>query len=342
MSKLYLTTFALAALSVIGIDSAVSAAQQQTKENRTVSTVSGRVTLKDEPMPGVTVSLQQQQNTLVTAAGNLLAKTDANGVYHITGVAPGRYRIRAVAAGYISNDSSQGFSGGNGRPLIVGENEALDNIDLEMKRGGVITGRITDPNGHPLVEERVNLKIVAGNSRPPANFPLGYPDLYSTDDRGVYRIYGLPEGSYLVSAGFSPESPDPYMSRNSGPLYPLTYYPDTSDQTQAKPVEVGEGAEVTGIDIVLGEAKKTYSIAGRVVLEETQQPISGVALSLGMVSPDGRVMQMWYGESARSNAGGEFRLQGVTKGKYAVVARTDEGVEGYSDPVYCEVDESDV
>ncbi|MBO0723151.1 MAG: hypothetical protein J2P41_20175, partial [Blastocatellia bacterium] len=40
--------------------------------------------------------------------------------------------------------------------------------------------------------------------------------------------------------------------------------------------------------------------------------------------------------------GGEFRLQGVTKGKYAVVARTDEGVEGYSDPVYCEVDESDV
>jgi carboxypeptidase family protein len=343
MSKLKLTAFTLAVLCCFHIDLAAYPQAPQAKDNKSGSTVSGRVTLKEEPMRGVTVTLQPQQSQgmvfLPYGPGiSLNAKTDASGIYRITGVPAGRYSVRAAAPAYISGEGDRGYLE-RGRSLNIGEDETIENIDIELRRGGVITGRITDSNGHPVVEEYVDLTKFSGNGQP-QQFFMPDPEARSTDDRGIYRIYGLPEGRYLVSAGYSPDGqPRPMMG---GKTYPRTFYPGATDQAQAKPVEVGEGSEVTGIDIVLDDAKKGYAISGRVVLSDTRQPIPGVQVYFSSVPTDGRNYYSWNGMGERSNAKGEFRLTGLVKGKYAVVARGEQGDEVYGEPSFCEVLESDV
>jgi protocatechuate 3,4-dioxygenase beta subunit len=339
MSKLKLTAFALATLCCFHID---LTAQPQSKETKSgASTVSGRVTLKDEPMRGVTVTLRMQRQ-IISPSDTATAprgKTDANGMFRITGVAPGRYVVSAAAPAYVSSERDSPFFRTGGRQLNVGENEIIENIDIELKRGGVITGTITDSGGRPVVEEHVDLMRLDESGKP-QYFYLNNFDISLTDDRGIYRIYGLPEGRYLVSAGHSADgasSPRPYQSR-----YPRIYHPDTTDQSQAKVIEVGEGSEATGVDIVLGDTKKTYAIYGRVVHGETGQPVPGAQVYLSLIAPDGRAVNSWSGIGEASNAKGEFRLQGAAKGKYAVFARPDQGADLYSEPTYCDVIDSDV
>src|SRR5207244_12335072 len=71
----------------------------------------------------------------------------------------------------------------------------------------VITGRVTDAENKPVVEERVSLQSVDENGAPSRFGVFSSPNdqMYQTDDRGIYRIYGLPAGRYKVSVGRSEE-----------------------------------------------------------------------------------------------------------------------------------------
>jgi Carboxypeptidase regulatory-like domain len=339
MSKLKLTAFALATLCCFRIDYTARAQSKETKVG--TSTVSGRVTVKDQPMRGVTVTLREQRPLVTQSdmASAPRAKTDANGMFRITGVAAGRYSVSAAALAYVLSEGNPTFQGMSGRMLNVGDNETIENIDIELKRGGVITGSITDSSGRPLVEEQVDLLRFNENGKP-QYFYLNTYEIGNTDDRGIYRIYGLPEGRYLVSSGNSPDgfsSPRPSQSR-----YSKIYHPNVTDQSQAKVIEVGEGSEATGVDIVLGDAKKTYAIFGRVVDGGTGQPVSGVRLYYSSILPDGRAGQSWSSTGEPTNAKGEFRLQGAVNGKYAIFARGNQGEDFYSEPASCDVVDSDV
>ena len=66
--------------------------------------------------------------------------------------------------------------------------------------------------------------------------------MYQTDDRGVYRIYGLPAGQYLVSAGEDRSGGGLSFGRGEKVFFPRTFYPGTTEKSEAKPVELGEGA----------------------------------------------------------------------------------------------------
>jgi hypothetical protein len=68
-----------------------------------------------------------------------------------------------------------------------------------------------------------------------------------TDDRGVYRAYGLPAGRYKVKVG------DPSTGRTKvlfgrAPL-PESYHPGVTNRSKAEVVEVAAGSEATDIDI---------------------------------------------------------------------------------------------
>jgi hypothetical protein len=69
-----------------------------------------------------------------------------------------------------------------------------------MIKGGVITGKVVTADNDPVVAVRVRaLRIRDLNGRRPARLELS-PDRL-TDDRGIYRIFGLLPGTYLVYAG---------------------------------------------------------------------------------------------------------------------------------------------
>jgi hypothetical protein len=310
------------------------AAQPQVKETkRGTATVSGQVVLNGAPLGDVTVVLQPQRPTLLEEAKGVEAKSDDDGNYRITDVAAGHYYIRVLTPGFVVIVGAG--SDLRGKILTVAAGEKLENINFELRREGVITGRVTDSNGNPVAREEIGL-IKLGADGEPQSSPFNHPRLKMTDERGVYRITGLPEGRYLVSVGVSPEESGarPQYRTSS---YLKTFYPGAPDQSQAKAVEVKEGFENADVDIYGVVAKKAYEISGRVVYADTGEPAEGVMILYGAMSKDRGVMGGWRPSKERSNAEGEFQIQGVASGKYAVYAHTLPKRALFSDPVIYEI-----
>jgi hypothetical protein len=164
MSKRRLTILSLSLICSLLIEFTARAQSKEAKEG--AATVSGRVTVKGEPAQGVTVTLQPQR---MTGPPNLeaipSAKTDANGHFRITGVAAGHYFTMAQAPGFIIPGGVVGLMP-QGRALHVADGEKIEKIEIELRRGSVITGRVTGSNGRPLVEELVELMKFDSNGKP--------------------------------------------------------------------------------------------------------------------------------------------------------------------------------
>jgi Carboxypeptidase regulatory-like domain len=125
--------------------------QAQTKDAKVgTATVSGRVNIKGEPAQGVTVFLMHGSTGNETSG-----KTDENGYFRITGLSAGAYTPRLLSLG--NSRSDEGLV--RGRLIHVAEGEIIENVDIELTPGGVITGRVTGSNDRPLVEELVELPL---------------------------------------------------------------------------------------------------------------------------------------------------------------------------------------
>src|SRR5437763_466367 len=101
--------------------------------------------------------------------------------------------------------------------------------------------RIRDKDGHPVIISRT----------------MAFTEV---DDRGVYRLYGLSSGTYVVVAA----GKHPFV--NLGSVYQNdvpTYYPSSTRDT-AQPVTVQAGEEVSSIDIRY-RGEHGHAISGKVI-----------------------------------------------------------------------------
>jgi len=245
------------AISILVLHFTFYSIQAQPGETKTgTATVSGRVTLKGEPARGMEVILVTEIRWSATAPR---ARTDENGRFSFTSVAVGSYSIFAVAPGYVSPEDTR--IGSPGRTISVADNEEVENVDLEIKRGGVIAGRIIDSQKRPVIEETIDLNKLDGNNKPQrySSFSPNF-NMYRTDDRGVYRIYGLPEGRYLVSVGYALHA---QRITSGSAFYPRVYYPKATSESEAKVIEVSEGSEATNVDITVSDPIPAYRRARR-------------------------------------------------------------------------------
>src|SRR5262249_24385820 len=160
-------------------------------------------------------------------------------------------------------------------------------------------------------------------------------------DRGIYRIYGLAAGRYLVSVGFA-DREGKIMRTENRTYYQLTYYPDTTEQSKARVVEVSEGFEATGIDIKVAEPKKTYDVFGRVENAETGQPVAGDGMFIGSLTDDGKRIGDIVPFGIQTDARGEFNIPGIVPGKYVAFGSIYEGSDFYSEPTLFEIGDDDV
>src|SRR5215510_10099631 len=145
------------ALSILVLPFFYHSVQAQAAETKAgTSTVSGRVTLKGEPARGVMVVLQAQSQMGQGASTSPRARVDESGRFHFTSVPAGRYAVSAIAPGFVSPDDDS-FGITRGKTLNVAEGEKIENLELEIRRGGVIAGRVTNSQGRPVIEETINL-----------------------------------------------------------------------------------------------------------------------------------------------------------------------------------------
>ncbi|MFN7928392.1 MAG: carboxypeptidase regulatory-like domain-containing protein [Blastocatellia bacterium] len=256
------------------------------------ASVSGQIKIGETPARGVSVALvlnSRQRNPQATTDPATRMTTDADGRYRFTNLAAGSYRVNVLAPGYIVFGTADLVR--NGQQVTLKDGEAVERIDFTLTRGGVITGKVVNSNGRPVIGEAVNLVTIDdAGQQSPFNPPGGGGGL-RTDDRGVYRAYGLPPGKYLVSAGQGTGGGGGPGFMAASRAYIRTYHPEVTDVSQATPITVEAGKEVTDVDIRLASLE-TFAAAGRVIDAATGNAVMGVLIGHNSVRGGGRGGQM--------------------------------------------------
>jgi len=255
------------------------------------------------------------------------ARTDGDGRYLITGLAEGHYVVSAVLKAFIVADSSA--DPGLSRTVPLDEGEAREKFDFTLIRGGVMTGKVIDDEGAPLIAEHVRLYTVdvQGQKRD-FQGPSTY-EMTETDDRGVYRIYGLPPGRYIISAGGEGRG-NPF--RGGSGKFARTYHPDATEEKQARIIEIKEGSEVADVDIRFGNARKTYEAEGRVADKETGKPVPRIYISCRS-KPEKDAPNSGFSTTTIADGQGNFRIPGLIAGRYQVMIMDIRGETGYTGEV---------
>jgi hypothetical protein len=183
-----------------------------------------------------------------------------DGTFAFSGLPPGDYTVFAAKAGYgfrygIDIDSR----------VRLGQDETRDDVVLRLPPSAVVTGRVLDAYGEPLVGASVTALThghYAGETR--------WRPMHSgeTNDLGEYRLFGLAAGRYVIAAS-SPRSHGPRGVAFHE--FAASFYPGADSPDQASALALSWGSEVAGIDFRLAPAPET-AIQGVVVNGSTGEP----------------------------------------------------------------------
>jgi hypothetical protein len=269
--------------------------------------ITGRVVTEDGGgLPNVTVLLYQVSTNQRGAARRFSTTTDEEGAFKFTGVPPRAYTIQvSETKGYV-------------RELIPASERNIrgyyrvgDNAVIRLIRGGVITGRVTTSTGEPMIGIYVSATMTRDTEGNPVRQSPG-GRVRSTDDRGVYRIYGLSPGTYVV--GIHAANRSPQLSAYDGDA--PTYHPSSTRDTAAE-VTVSSGAEVTSVDI-RHRGESGHVVSGTLTGGgETSQPNMSASVTLISVATGAFVASSYVRPGEASNG---FAIYGVSDGEYEIVA----------------------
>lgn len=331
----FLARFAFLA-SLLG--AMLSGAPAQTAQKQNTGVITGRITYGEKAAPNIGVVLFpaerfQERNSIMKVT------TDYEGRYRMQNVPAGRFSVVVIAPAHVG--PNQGTYGEPGKTINLAEGETVDKIDFTLVKGGVITGRVTTSDGAPVIGERVQLNQTGGQGEARVRSLSNFNQfMFETDDRGIYRLYGLPPGRYTLSIGQAPEGGAVRFGFGGRGYYARTFHPGVTDEAKAAVIEVTEGSEATNIDITLAGKSKSFSATGRII-DESGKPVVGMRVGNGAVTKEGNRMG-GFGWGSVSDANGGFRLDGLTPGRYAAFVWDEDSTEGYSEPVTFEVTDGNV
>lgn len=271
--------------------------------------IRGRVVRADtgEPLRRAEVHVDEW-STGDDASGPAATMTDGDGRYELAGLPAGRYQLKARRGGYVEVAYGQRRPFERGRPLELAAGAVLRDIDFALPPGAVVTGRVVDEFGEAMAHVSVSLarrRYVEGARR------LVGESGASTDDRGEFRIFGVPPGDYILVAKFA--------GRNLGSRdrlrYVTTYYPGTALASAAERLTVGIGQEVSGITIALARAA-TAAVSGVVRSSKDSIRAFTIVTAREMDGSDP------HGEQATALASGDgsFTITGLLPGRYLLEA----------------------
>jgi hypothetical protein len=287
----------------------------QTRPQTKTGTISGRVLGEDGgAIEGASVSCA----SLDGVAANRIALTDGEGQFSFTGLSLSTYRLVASLAGYVAETS-----GGPDRVVRIG-----DNVTLNLAKGGVITGKVTDATGNPVVAVSVSAQGIKDADGKPLRGVVGSRSR-QTDDRGIYRIYGLTAGTYVVVA-----NPGEYhIGMATAYDYEIaTFYP-SSNRDGAAEVMVQQGAEATSIDIRYRDVQG-HIISG--TIDAGARTAASEFTVMVMANPANGPATSDFAIGTLTNGVRVFAINGLIDGDYDIVASggsfTASVLESYSGP----------
>lgn len=274
--------------------------------------IRGRVVRADTGEPLRRVQIRIEEWSAKDQSGPASTMTDAQGRYELPQLPAGTYHLKATRGGYVEMGYGQRRPFERGRPVEVAEGAVLDNIDFAMALGGVVTGRVVDEMGEPVAQASVSLarrRYVDGERR------FVGQNGTSTDDRGEFRIFGVPPGEYVMVAKLEMME---FGSRDRVRYVP-TYYPGTPVVSEAQRVTVAAGQEASGIIVPLARATTT-TVRGS-VRASGQTPVGSLTFITAREfgGPSAYAGQMAMATAASD---GSFTIAGLLPGTYMVEARS--------------------
>lgn len=258
--------------------------------------ITGRVTAADthNPLEGVSVFIFADCSN--SSSG--YASTDANGVYTVTAVPTGNYRVdfdptsssSALTKEYIEQYYNNKPDSSSATPVAVTAPNVVNNIDAALLHGGQIKGLVTAPGsiGVPDVD------IVYSHDNTTYYYNI------TTDATGAYTITGLVSGTYRVE--FSPSTD------GASKDYAYQFYSGKTTWTTANTVTVTAPNVTPNINQVLPLGSH---ITGRVTTADTSSPMQYASITV--YASDGDSV-----DYPSTNASGVYTTTALPTGTYRI------------------------
>ena len=278
--------------------------QPVTGETPNTGSISGRVVNENgQPLPNATVYVQ----TVGARSVSEPAITARDGTFKVNGLRPVSYVINVAMPAYVS--ASFDPESGPAKQYKVG-----DSATFVLIKGGIITGTVRTATGDSVVSIPVRAQMIRdGKGKRVSSGAISRED--PTDDRGIYRIYGLPPGTYVVVAGSQAYG---YGSTPSTFETNLpTYAPDSTRDTAAE-ISVRSGEETANIDI------RYRAAPGRIVsgVARRSSPSEITGLNINLTPASDAPESNYFQHSERTG----FVFFGIADGDYYLTAQSH--VEG--------------
>lgn len=226
-------------VAALGLHAHAQASRATTRDTAHPVTISGRVVADDD---GTAIEKARVAVTPATP-GAPVTLTDADGRFSFS-TPTTRVTLTVSHAGYATTGAAA---------------TAGTSADIRLRRGAAIEGRVVDNFGEPSVDTPVRIR---STSTPPVTRGV------TTDDRGDYRIGGLPAGTFDMTVL------RPAADGNLGP-------------TEATTVSLGAGEVVSDVDFQVGADRLGERVMMTRPYDAAQQP--GSATIRGAVlTTDGR------------------------------------------------------
>jgi hypothetical protein len=270
--------------------------------------------------------LMEKSMAQVKKGSGLSAVTSIDGSFEMPKVPSGTYYVAAQLSGYLSPLSSLStgdrMSGGAGaikqikaqaEKIVV--QDAPVGVNLRLERGGSISGVIRYDDGSPAADVKAIRMVMQEDGKWVVDTFNPLVPATTSDDRGHYRISGLAKGKYAVKSelptvqsisGLGPGTFD--MHSNYGDAL-VVYSGGVFREKEIKPVEVGAGEDVDGIDIVF-PLDNLHLVSGTVIAKTDHHPLNAGWVNLRDVETKAMLRHTKLEED------GSFKFNYVPEGQY--------------------------
>lgn len=281
------------------------------------SALEGRVV---QDAGGLPVKKAEVQLIAETQEGgtNYAATSDAEGHFRIEGIRAGRYRAFVERTGLVEIGKQSRRSPGTALTFEPGKD--VTDLVLHMLPAAVIVGRVLDEDGDPMPRTDVSV-LRYGYTLGRRRWETAASG--TTNDLGEYRIPELLPGRYLVACNPTPDFSNLVtvpVKQNSAAqaetAYVPTYYPGTTDRSQAAFLELHAGDE-TPVDFNLVRSP-TFHVRGSLADFATR---AGTRAVLVLRPKDSNAEFT----AAQVDKDGKFEIAHVPPGSYTLIAVTGNG-----------------